>query len=90
MTDILKETENYRITRKKSKKSPYEYDFFLSVDTDSNSKQIITATEIANKLNFSFEDIDTWTQVLTVFAEAFIQTHTGTDGLQAVEQEYNI
>jgi len=90
MTDIIKDTESYRISRKKSEKSPYEYDFFLSVDTDSKSAQIITATEIANKLNFGFEDIDTWTKVLTVFAEAFIQNHNETDGLQAVEQEYNI
>jgi hypothetical protein len=54
-------------------------------------EEIVTATEVASRGEFGFDDIEiTPPSVLTVFAEAYLQTGSVEDGLDAVAQEYDL
>lgn len=94
MANIVKDSGQFRITRETRAKSTYEYEFVLYVNKDSSSadtmEEIITATEVEDRGGFGFDDIDNWTSVLTVFSEAYLQTESIEDGLDAVAREYEL
>jgi hypothetical protein len=94
MADIVKDSDEYRIVRETRAQSPYEYEFVLYVNTNSSAvdglEEVITATEVASRGGFGFDDIDNWTGVLTVFAEAYLKTERVEDGLDAVIREYEL
>lgn len=90
--DNIESTERrigeYRIVRtNEDSDTGYTHEFVMF---DSDWNKITTATRVESLLNIGFEDIDSWTNVLEVFANEYAENGTVNAGLDAVAEEYNL